>query len=236
MADFSLAPPKKQGMEIFNLDPPGKTYTEDYSKIKAERFSKTIQSNPPVDTVQKDVQSGQQERWKQILQQQEQLQMSQLRSDILTEITSGEGAVNDPNVIQAVLSLSDDDLVSPDLDNILESTYSRMFAKDTSAAPDASLFMEAEEENPRQTSIDLNQAMIPMAERVMIAQDKLAELDKQREDASWLSVGADFAKSFIPGYDWWKTRNVVEGAKTSSLLQGNNLMEQVAYLHSLPPA
>lgn len=48
------------------------------------------------------------------------------------------------------------------------------------------------------------------------------------------SKGVSIAKLFVPVYSWWTKHNAVEGAPTSSLLEGKNIQEQVQYLLSLP--
>lgn len=62
----------------------------------------------------------------------------------------------------------------------------------------------------------------------------MEEADAWKEKTLPGKIGS-FAWGLIPGVDWYSTQNAVEGAPTSTILKGNNISEQVAYLWSLPP-
>lgn len=49
-----------------------------------------------------------------------------------------------------------------------------------------------------------------------------------------LTKGLSIGATFLPGYSWWMKHNAVEGAPTSSLLEGTNIKDQITYLLGLP--
>lgn len=64
---------------------------------------------------------------------------------------------------------------------------------------------------------------------------KILEDTQQRYNGeSTLTKGISIAKTFLPVFSWWTKHDAVEGAPTSSLLEGSNIQEQVRYLLSLP--
>lgn len=64
-----------------------------------------------------------------------------------------------------------------------------------------------------------------------LAQDEAEELKKQ----SYLATGVEVLASALPGLTWYSWMNVVKDAAPVSFLPGSNRLEQIEYLHTLPP-
>ena len=236
MNSFTLEPETTGTLELY----PQKEYTtygSDYTSDKAARFAVVLgQENPGTDILMNDIASGEQDKWQQLLKTREDTKNAQRRNDIMTEIASTRDplARPTPDEINLVTSLADDSLYSTDLPTILEDQYSKIFTNTVSAVEENKLYKAAAEEDEETTHEVLDRSQ-DAQKRLLIATDKLQDINKRYEDAGYFEKGAGFLKQAIPGYTWWKTVDRIDEAPTVSTLSGSNLGEQISYLYTLPP-
>lgn len=211
------------------------TYGPDYSAKKAERFAMVLgEKSPGTDVLRQSIETGSQDNWKEIAKMQEDVKNSFRRNELIQDIARQTTGKPTPDTVSVVSSLADDELYSADIDTIVEQKYADLFINTASSYDENVIFPEAEAENSDDALETLDRTAFAQ-ERLLLAEDKLQEMNKKYEDSGYLEKGVAFLKGMIPGYDWYKTRNRIEGAETVSLLQGNNLGEQVQSLYRLPP-
>lgn len=80
-----------------------------------------------------------------------------------------------------------------------------------------------------------DQIVSEWAAKQEIAKTVRENMEELYKGHSLAGKAVDLAKSFLPGYSWYKTYNVVEGTPTGAHLQGSNWAEQIAHLYVLQP-
>lgn len=237
MATFSLEPENEGLLTPFPAEKEGQTYGPEYTDTKSNRFALVLgDQNPGPDVLSNAIATGDQNRWKEVLKQREAVATAQRRNDLIREVASTRDprAAPTPDELAFVQTLADDQVWSIDAGTVLEKQYSSFFTNTLSAMPENKLIAPALEEN-EDASLEVLDRASAAQERVLIAQDKLEEVNKKWESAGMFQKGVAFLKGVIPGYNWWKTADRIDEAPTLSLLSGNNLGEQIQYLYTLPP-
>jgi hypothetical protein len=238
MTKFSLEPETNTGLAPFPEVEKGVTYGPEHTDTVSNRFALVLgDQNPGPDVINNAISTGDKKRWEQILQTREQISVSQRRNDLIREVAASRDprALPTPDELRLVQSLTDEEAMTMDVDTVLERQYSDFFTNTISSLPGNEVIGPALEED-EEASLEVLDRVSSAQQRVLIAQDKLEQVQKKWEDAGMFSKGVAFLKGVIPGYNWWKTADRIEDAPTVSLLSGNNLGEQVAYLYTLPPA
>ena len=139
---------------------------------------------------------------------------------------------NDPNNLTTIENLIKHNPQN-DPNTILEKTYARTY---TNLIPqidngNGNAVKDVIQKNPNlvHSAADIAEEITTKQE---IAKSAAEEMEQRAKDQSWAGWAVDTAKSFVPGYDWYKTYNIMQ-APTSPKLKGNNWAEQIEYFTPL---
>lgn len=160
-----------------------------------------------------------------------QLEERKRRLGVIQEMTK-EGKPLDPVERDMIISLSQDKLQNPN--TVWEEEYAKKVVDTALTIQPFPQFDESMSVNPEDTLDAMDAAQNSIA-RKEIAQHKLESLNQQWETLSIGSKVADFGLTMVPFYSWYNLQNRLENAQATSVLPGNNQLEQIEYLHSLPP-
>lgn len=224
-----------QGISVVSdgTQPPGNPVDEAVAKQRAAKASWAMgEEARPQDNTYNKITSG----YEGMLRNQDatakQVEDRQRRLGVIQEMVKGGQPLNEAEV-QTILTLSQDKLRNPN------TVWEEEFAKRT---VDTALTLrpykpmdDALAEAPDETmdAMDVAQEMITKKE---IAQRHLEDMEQKWKGMSIGGKVLDFGLTMVPFYSWYNLQNELEQAQPSALLPGSNLLEQVEYLHTLPPA
>lgn len=119
-------------------------------------------------------------------------------------------------------------------DNIMESTYAKKYLQTVITHDKEAAFEKSESVAPEATNQALD-VFQEMAARQNIIHTVMNEIDDAEKEQSWGGYLADMGVVGLVPLQQLRLNDLVTKAPTTSVIPGNNLMEQVVYLHSLPP-
>lgn len=162
---------------------------------------------------------------------------NQLRIELVHKIANDRAKANKPftkDDVDAIEALSTTELRSNPA-TIIEKEYaSRYVDKVAGLRGGKNLIQEASHTNADGVIQEMDVASnIKM--RQEIVKTRIQKLENEWSDSGILSKGANVLGTFVPLLENYRTHNVVKDAKASSILPGNNIDDQVAYLWGLPP-
>lgn len=160
-----------------------------------------------------------------------QLEERKRRLGVIQEMTK-DGVPLDPVSRDMIISLSQDKLQNPN--TVWEEEYAKKVVDTALNIKPFPQFDQSMESNPDETLDAMDAAQNAIA-RKEIAQHKLESLNQRWEEQSLGSKAVDFGLSIVPFVSWYNLQNRLKDAKAVSVLPGNNQLEQIEYLHSLPP-
>lgn len=238
----SLTPPPEENTQGISVLPdgsgaPGNPVNETVAKARASKAHWAMDDGERTfDSVYNAITSG----YESVLRDQDavntQLAERKKRLGLIQEMTK-EGKPLSPVERDMVINLSMADL-APSQTRFRDTIWEERFAKkvvETSLMMDRNtVFQEALDENPEETLDAMDAAQNSIA-RKEIAQHKLESLNEKWNSLSIGSKVVDFGLTVVPFYSWYNLQNRLKDAQAVSILPGNNQLEQVEYLHSLPP-
>ena len=205
---------------------------EEVVKQRAEKYSFALgDKSPGVDQITLDISNGVEDVFRQQAAVQKEIELQNTKQKLLQEFASQQDTPLTPEDIAFFTKLSERELVDPQ--TVLENAYARKFA--TSVAARGDVVEQAKREDPEAVdqTFDVVESIISKKE---IAQKHLEELEQQWENAGIVSNVLDYAKTFIPFWSNAHMMNELSGAQSStSLLPGENILQQMEYLSLLSP-
>lgn len=174
------------------------------------------------------------EQYKRLLADQNAIFKRETKADILGQIMSAGPEMINPEIISVVQGLSQDDLDSENVGNVIERNYARLYT-DTAASNLGNDILE----DARVEDEEVTFEMLDRTERAVFKKNfiatKAAEVQKEIDSQSWADTAWNFTESIPDVVRWFQTHNAVgEGSEmVSSFLPGANLEEQFAYMWSI---
>lgn len=174
------------------------------------------------------------EQYKRLLADQNEIQRVEVRNDILGEMLSQDPKSIDQNTISVIQNLSNSELESEDLQNIIERNYARLYTNTAASNLGNDILEDAKATDP-----EVTYELLDRTERVVFKQNfiatKAAEVQKEIDGMSWGDTVWNFTERLVPFLEWYQKQNAVgaDSEMVSSFLPGNNLEEQFAYLWSI---
>lgn len=210
----------------------GPQYQQDYTDQRASKYALLLPDQNQT-SIANQISQGNQGTWDNLLKVRSDIQSAQVRQAAVSDLAVQTGGNPTPEQSQLAQGLVDDSRHSAEPSVIMDQKYAETFTNYVSSVTDNVAFPKAAE-NPEAAHQDLDVAQAAQT-RILSAQDVLGQINKRYEDEGYFDTGVGFLKSVIPGYDWYKTQNAVEGTN-GSILPGNNIQDQISYLYNLPPA
>jgi hypothetical protein len=193
--------------------------------------------SPGFDQLRHEVLSGEEERQRDYQTKVQAIKDQQVRTSILQQyIRDNPNQLNQQDV-EAIMSAPMSDIQHPE--TFYEKRYARRMLQDVSV-------MDADEDDENNSTLSLadnespaqTDQILSAAERIKANQEldlkRLENAEARAQQMGWGSAIMNTAEMITPFLSWARLSNAVKGANASSVLLGNNLEEQIAYLNSLP--
>lgn len=212
---------------------PVQPHSEKFISSQAAKLHVTLGENSPgIDNLVGRFSSGNVEDYKQLLADRDRLQQINTQNDILQSVMQADPKAITPEVVSVVQGLSVSELQQPDLSSIIEKKYSELYTDTATASLQNGILEEAVEKNPEESMELLSRTQVA-AYKSNYANTALDTLKKAGEDRSFLGKAWDFTERIIPFVEWYQKNDLVGGDFVTSVLPGNNLIEQYSYLWGL---
>ncbi len=186
--------------------------------------------SPGLDEVSSAMTSGNSEVYRRLLADQDEINQIETRNDILSSVLQADPSAVTPEVVDVVHGLSNMEVRSPDLSDIIEKKYASIYTNTAVASLDNDIVEEAMNTDP-ESSFEMMDRTETIAFKQSYANTKLDEARKAIEDQSYLGAGYNIAENAILGR--YQTYGQVDADFVSSVLPGSNRLEQYAYLWGL---
>lgn len=210
------------------------------AETRARKYNYALgNESPGVDVLKYDVISGNEPQRRVQQVERSKLEEQNLRIDLMRAYVNQEGANADPEVARSILNSTSEELNNPE--TFYEKAFARRFIADMATADyeptdvdgiviDDSALSQAGDPEDAQKILDAGQLIkVNQESDTKIAED----LNAEAAAMGWGETIYNHGKALIPFTSWSNLSGVVEGAKTSSFLLGNNLEEQYEYLNSI---
>ncbi len=222
-----------------NKGVPQTDFSDPYSKKRALMTQVASGGEITFDDAYSKITNGQEEETKNYLSRRESIRANSTKEDILSQYIKGKQGqpVTEAEAL-SIRQLGVSDLETPEkLATAVETNFSRNILNRQIASTSSMMnsYQNAVVKNPEAVDHVLS------ATEAYVANTKIAErymemTKSMAEKQSWLGWGADFGKTMLPGYSWYKKHNLVgPDSGLSNILPGDNLLAQVQYLYSLKP-
>lgn len=238
MDNVSLEEPKKVAAPI-SVFPTGpvNTVNPDYAQTMASRADLALdKASPGMDVIKNAILQGDTERYQELARRDAIVKFEDTKLLLAREvIRNAEGREPTPQEADAFMSLSLAQAEAGQSQTIIEQNFARKYVTTASVLDPEDDSLDnavAEDEAAANNIMDIAESATT---RNVIAQDKLTEITDELAKTGIVDKAWDFAENMIPFKSMWNFHDLTKGAPTSSILTGNNVEEQIAYLHTLPP-
>ena len=237
MDNFSLAGEEQRVKTISLFENASTPVNPEYAKTIAARTDIALGENSPgVDVVENSVRQGDMDRYRQLARNHEMMKFEDTKLQMAREIIQqAEGREPTPDEVDAFTSLSLAQAEAGNSETIIEQNFAKKYVSLASTADEEDDTLD----NAMSDDYEGANSVIDTAEfataRNIIAQDKLTEATDELAKMGTFDKAWDFAENMIPFKSWYNFHDLAQAAPTSSILTGNNLVEQIAYLHTLSP-
>lgn len=246
--EFDFAPDNQlEDSDMFDFYAPTPNPVSDsVATHRASKYDYAMGTGSPgIDNLRYAIQTGDEPTVRQGAIDLQRTKDQELKIGILRDYAQQVGAENVSQEYVDLIMMTDvADLANPD--TFIEKQYARRFTGDVTMLDmdpeatdvdgtfvDDTVFGEALEENPEGTN-----RTVDAAHRIKANQEldlKLYEDTEARwKEAGWLSTISNYAEMVVPFLSWSRISGLIEEAKPSSILLGNNMKEQYLYLNTLP--
>lgn len=191
--------------------------------------------SPGVDTLSARLTNGEDPQIRNDMMQQKDLQLQQTKLRVLNNLLANSpNGVSDEDA-QVVMEMNKTQVNQlGDPDTIMETEFGRKYIAHIATRDPQQNFQTAEAQAPEATHQVLDRAEYGVA-RNQIVNNRLEEVQSQIKDQSWGGYLADqFMANVVPLANI-RLRNLAESPSVTALIPGNNLEEQVEYMHTLDP-
>ena len=232
--DITLDPngDKKKTLSIFK-ETAGGPYNPEYEKTIAERSHLALgQDSPGVDVLQNSVRQGDMARYEELAQRRNVMNFEETKLQLARDVVrQSEGREPNQDEVDAIMGLSLAQAEAGNAETVIQENFAKKYISTAMSADieDDSIDTDPEVSN---RAMDIAESAVT---RNVIAQDKLSQIQKDLNDQGIFDKAWDFAEQLVPFKSMYNFHDLVNAAPTSSILTGNNLEEQIAYLHTLPP-
>lgn len=206
-------------------------HSDEFLEAQSARLHLALRDRSPgMNEVSAALRSGNDEVYRRMLSDQDEINQIERRNDVLESILQSDPSMIDQNVVSVVQGLSNMEVVSPDIGDIIEKKYAQMYTDTAAASLDNGILDEAMETDP-DTSLEILDRAERMAYKQNYTARLLDEAQKQIQDQSWAgSIYNTVENMFLGRY---QTYGQVDEEFVSSVLPGANRQEQYAYLHGI---
>lgn len=224
---FSLEDETRQApiLSLGDQEPP---HSDEFLSGQAAKLHLSLKDRSPgLEEVSSSLRSGNDEVYRRMLADQDEINQIETRNDVLEQILQSDPNQVTPDVVGIVQGLSNVEVRSPDLSDIIERKYSSLYTDTAAASLDNDILDEALEADPEATYeiLDRTEKMVYKQNYVYRLLD---ESKKQIEDQSWGATIYNVAENMFLGR--YQTYDQVDEEFVSSILPGGNRLEQYAYL------
>lgn len=206
-------------------------HSDDFLEAQSARLHLALRERSPgMDEVSSALRSGNDEVYRRMIADQDEINQIERRNDVLESILQSDPTMITPEVVGVVQGLSNLEVSSPDLGDIIEKKYAQLYTDTAFASLENNILEDAMEVDPN-TSLEIIDRAERMAYKQNYTSKLLDEAQKQIDDQSWLgSVYNTVENMFLGRY---QTYNQVDEDFVTSVLPGQNRQEQYAYLHGI---
>lgn len=206
-------------------------HSEDFLSGQAARLHLALGENSPgFEEVSSAMSSGNTDGYKQLLVDQDRINQIERRNNVLSSILQTDPSMITPEMVSTVHGLSEMEINSPALPDIIEKKYAKVYTDTAVSSLDNGIVDEAMDTDP-ETSMEMMDRSEVLAYKYNYAATKLDEAKKAIENSSWLSWGYNLAENFVIGQ--YQQYDQVDTDFVSAVLPGANKEEQYAYLWGL---
>lgn len=213
---------------IFSDVKPTEVDTEENRSRKALMMHDALgEVSPGTDSIKADFDSGYENRQRELLKQQKDIQEESLKVSLIGEIAQGDVTEDS---IEIVRGLTSSQLSSPALDVILETEYAKQFQSDLAMSFDDVEDAQQEDSNKFNDALDIAEFQTA---RNLVVHDLSEKTNARLEKEGFLSYGQAFLEQMVPFKSAYNVHDIF--SETTSIIPGDNLEEQYSYLFTLPP-
>lgn len=223
-----------QSKPLMTLGEPEADHTSDFQDSQSAKLHLALGENSPgLEAVRSGVLSGNTQEYKRLLADQEVIQHINSQNDVLDAILQTDPQAVTPDVIDIVRGLSMADIQRPDLADIIEKKYSQIYTNTAAASLDNDILDEAVAADPESSAMMLDRTET-VAFKQNYAFSALDTAQKEIESQGLFAKGWNFLENIT--LNQWQTYDQTGGDFVTSVLPGQNLEQQYAYLWGLQDA
>lgn len=174
------------------------------------------------------------EQYKRLLADQNAIFRQETKADILGQIMSAGPEMINPEIISVVQGLSQDDLDSENVSNVIERNYAKLYTETAASNLGNDILEDARVEDEEVTFEMLDRTERAVFKKNFIA-TKAAEVQKEIDSQSWADTAWNFTERLVPFVEWYQKQSAAgaDSEMVSSFLPGSNLEEQFSYMWSI---
>jgi len=188
------------------------------------------EQSPGLDMISSSMTSGNDVEYKRLLADRENLRKIDARNSVMSDIMAAGPEMVTPETIDIVKGLSDVELRSENLRDVIERNYAKTYTNMAVASIENDIVEDAEKVDQNVT-LDLMDRTERVVYKNNLIATKAAELQKRVDDLGWGESVWNFTERLIPFMEWYQKQNATgESEMVSSVLPGSNLQEQFAYM------
>lgn len=208
-------------------------------KERAAKFDFALANNSPgLQALEAEINAGNEQKIRDVAAIDNDNRIRQARFDVIDQMSKQavvEGRELSPSERQTILDLSSQDFeaIRTDPNTFMEKEYARRVLDKANEIGDPVFDKVAQEDE--EFAFANEDKFVNVIARKEGFQKLADEENKRAQNQSWGSWGLDMAVTMVPGVLWYNLNNALKGHKATSILPGNNLAEQVEYLHTLAP-
>jgi len=213
----------------------GPSQTSEFQDSQAAKLHAALgPDSPGLDTVAQSMTASNADSYRRILAERSQIQQAQTQNDILDSVLQADPKAVTPEVVDVVQGLTQVQMQSPDLSDIIEKEYAKRFVNTGVSTLENGVVEDSLAADPEKT-YELMDRAETFAYKSNYLNTILDQAQKQVDDQSWLGTVYNLGENMVVGN--YQTYNQVQSAAPDdlnlSVLPGMNRQEGYAFLWSL---
>jgi hypothetical protein len=237
MNDLSLEKAKQEQLSLRQVT--GPKYPAGHLTDLSEKYDATLgDASPGIASVQTAISTNNQGRLQELMRQKKDVELADARNTIIQDIANQTGGSPTPEDISVVQGLSEEQIYSENINSILEEEYSRKVTNTQLDRVNAKTgeYDAAIVNDPVTTALAIDRAEW-ITSRNLISNNIYQDIQHKFNNAGIVQQGLAWAQGFIPFRSWQQMNNFTQRPPfLNDWLPGDSIEEQVAWLHTLPPA
>lgn len=235
---FAIGTTSKEGtLSLSRASQP--TYSSEYADDLTSKYNIAMgETSPGEPSIRSAIVQGNTQRLEELMNQRRQVELAGMRNELIQQIAVEANGTPSDIDLEVVRGLSMVQMQDPNLGVILEEEYAKKVTNYSASILDEEFGVveEAMLEN-QDASYEVMDRVQNIATRNMIANNLYNEVQTKFDQSNLFQKGKAWLQTFIPGRSWYVQNTFIDSAPVNRLnLPGNTMMEQVAYLYTLPPA